>query len=172
MGELYKRVLVKPGNTLKVCCAAMENSLSSAPPTVVIDTQIVMEWLVFKDAKAAPLVRALEVGAIRWIGSPAMLGELRHVLGRGIAAKFSPDLPSIEQAFARHCEAIDTPPLPAVRLICRDPDDQMFIDLAIAEQARWLISRDRDVLALAKRARASGVLILTPEAWIKQLPVS
>ena len=168
MGELYKSGLVKSGNTLKVCCAAMENSLSSAPPTVVIDTQIVMEWLVFKDAKVAPLVQALGAGLIRWIGSPAMLGELRHVLGRGIAAKFAPDLPLIEQAFAQHCLTIDAPPLPAVRLVCRDPNDQMFIDLAVAERAHWLISRDRDVLALAKRARAVGLAILTPEAWSKQ----
>ena len=113
-------------------------------------------------------MRALEVGAISWIGSPAMLGELRHVLGRGVAAKFAPDLPLIEQAFAQHCMTIEAPPLPAVRLVCRDPNDQMFIDLAVAERARWLISRDLDVLALAKRARAAGLAILTPEAWAKQ----
>ena len=145
-----------------------ERSIAPDVPTVIIDTQIVMEWLVFKDVKVAPLVRALEVGAIRWIGSPAMLGELRHVLGRGIAAKFAPDLPWIEQAFLRYCQTIDAAPLPAVRLVCRDKNDQMFIDLAIAERARWLISRDRDVLALAKRARAAGLAILTPEAWAKQ----
>ena len=143
-------------------------SVSAAAPTAVIDTQIVMEWLVFKDAKAAPLAQALEQGLVRWIGSPAMLGELRHVLGRGIAAKFAPDLPLIEQAFARHCLTIDARPLPAVRLVCRDPNDQMFIDLAIAARARWLISRDRDLLALAKRARTAGLAILTPEAWTKQ----
>ena len=172
MGKLYKRALVKSGNTLEVCCSAMENSLHSAPPTVVIDTQIVMEWLVFGDAKVAPLVQALEAGLIRWIGSPAMLGELRHVLGRGIAAKFAPDMPLIERAFARHCETIETPPLPAVRLVCRDPNDQMFIDLGLAERARWLISRDRDLLTLAKRARGAGLAILTPEAWAKQRPMA
>jgi putative PIN family toxin of toxin-antitoxin system len=168
--QLHKQVPVKPGNTLKVCCAAMENSQPSAAPTVVIDTQIVMEWLVFKDAKVAPLVQAVEAGLLRWIGSPAMLDELRHVLGRGIAAKFAPDLPLIEQVFARHCQTIALPPPPAVRLVCRDKNDQMFIDLGLAERARWLISRDRDLLALAKRARAAGLAILTPEAWVKLAP--
>lgn len=139
-------------------------------PNVVIDTQIVMEWLVFKDAKVQPLVQALQAGALHWIGSPAMLRELRHVLGRGVAAGFKPDLAAIEQAFARHCRMVNVPPLPAVRLVCRDKNDQMFIDLAIAERAHWLISRDRDLLALAKRARAAGLAILTPEAWIKQQP--
>ncbi|WP_310384090.1 putative toxin-antitoxin system toxin component, PIN family, partial [Roseateles sp.] len=59
-------------------------------------------------------------------------------------------------------------PLPAIRLVCRDKDDQMFIDLALAEQAGFLISKDRAVLALAKRARRVGLAIMTPEAWIKQ----
>ncbi|MFT7776961.1 putative toxin-antitoxin system toxin component, PIN family [Roseateles sp.] len=53
----------------------------------------------------------------------------------------------------------------AGRLVCRDPDDQKFIDLALAARARWLISRDKAVLALAKRARLRGLAILTPERW-------
>jgi len=63
---------------------------------------------------------------------------------------------------------LDQVPPRVIRLICRDPDDQMFIDLAVEAKARWLISRDRAVLALAKRARAFGVEILTPEAWTRQ----
>jgi len=54
---------------------------------------------------------------------------------------------------------------PAVRLICRDPDDQKFIDLAISQGAQWLFSRDRAVLALAKRARAQGLIIMSPDSW-------
>jgi len=127
-----------------------------------------MDWLVFKDARVAPLVQALEASRLRWIGRPAMLAELRHVLGRGVAATYAPDLASIEQAFAVHCHMIEAAPAPAVRLVCRDKDDQMFIDLALAERAAWLISRDRAVLALAKRARAQGLEILTPEAWLKK----
>jgi predicted nucleic acid-binding protein len=43
----------------------------------------------------------------------------------------------------------------------------MFIDLAIAQRCNWLISRDRAVLALAKRARNFNLIILTPQAWVK-----
>jgi putative PIN family toxin of toxin-antitoxin system len=143
-------------------------SNTSPPADIVIDTQVVMDWLVFKDARIATLVQWIETGRLRWIGRPAMLDELRHVLGRGVAAAYAPDLTVIEQAFARHCSILDQEPAPAVRLVCRDPDDQMFIDLALAGRARWLISRDRDVLALAKRARVLGLEILTPEAWLKQ----
>jgi hypothetical protein len=35
----------------------------------------------------------------------------------------------------------------------------------VGAQARWLLSRDRAVLKLARRLRAYGVEVLTPERW-------
>ena len=55
------------------------------------------------------------------------------------------------------------------RLRCSDPDDQMFIDLAMAHGANGLLTRDRAVLRLALRARSFGVLIATPEVWLQRL---
>jgi hypothetical protein len=127
-----------------------------------------MDWMVFKNQSVAPLILAVQSQTLIWIGLAAMKAELLHVLGRGIAASYDPDLVFIEQEFARWCRLIDREPLPAIRLVCRDKDDQMFIDLALAEQASFLISRDRAVLALAKRARRVGLAIMTPEAWLKQ----
>ena len=46
---------------------------------------------------------------------------------------------------------------PRATLICRDPDDQKFIDLALAHQAR-LLSKDRAVLCMAKRLLAGRVI--------------
>jgi putative PIN family toxin of toxin-antitoxin system len=137
-------------------------------PLLVIDTQVVMDWLIFNDPSTQTLASALEAHQAQWIGVPCMLAELRHVLGRGVAASYAPNLDLIEATFARLCQTIDETPPPSVRLTCRDPDDQVFIDLAVATSARWLISRDRAVLALAKRARKLGLDILTPLAWNKQ----
>ena len=150
--------------------STFSDTLASPPPIVVIDTQVVMDWLVFNDQRVAPLAQALIAGELQWLGQTAMLAELRHVLGRGVAASFLPNLALIEQAFTRYCLMVECAPAPAIRLVCRDPDDQMFIDLALAERARWLISRDRAVLALAKRARAQGLEILTPERWVQRVP--
>ena len=56
----------------------------------------------------------------------------------------------------------DLPLLPT----CRDPDDQKFLELAQASGAQWLISKDRDLLKLARRTRKAGLfLILKPEQW-------
>jgi predicted nucleic acid-binding protein len=41
---------------------------------------------------------------------------------------------------------------------CRDPDDQMFIDLAVAHRA-VLLSKDALVLRLAKRLLPLGVVV-------------
>jgi predicted nucleic acid-binding protein len=51
------------------------------------------------------------------------------------------------------------------RLRCTDPDDQMFVDLALEAGARWLVSRDRAVLRLARPALPLGLAIVAPERW-------
>mmetsp|Transcript_23369 Transcript_23369/g.55567 ORF Transcript_23369/g.55567 Transcript_23369/m.55567 type:complete len:155 (-) Transcript_23369:15-479(-) len=137
------------------------------PPAVVIDTQVVMDWLGFRDARAQALAAAVMSGAVRWLVAPAMRDEIRHVLGRGVAAAYSPDLPFIEAQFDAHARPVDPPPPQPLtgHLVCRDQDDQKFIDLALDARARWLVSRDKAVLALAKRARARQLLIVTPERW-------
>jgi len=144
--------------------------MPESPQKVVIDTQIVMDWLVFGEVRVQPLVAAIADGRLVWIGRQAMLAELLHVLGRGVASDRNPDVTLIEAAFARHCRMIEAAPPPAVRLVCRDPDDQQFIDLAIAEHADWLLSRDKAVLALRKRALAFGLKIGAPEAWMQANP--
>jgi putative PIN family toxin of toxin-antitoxin system len=144
--------------------ASHDHTLPPARPGIVIDTQVVMDWLVFNDPRVQPLVAALTSGQLKWLVAPAMRDEIRHVLGRGVAARYAPDLAVIESQFDAHAAAVEGAE-PSPRLVCRDPDDQKFIDLALARQARWLVSRDKALLALAKRARPRGLLIVKPELW-------
>lgn len=140
---------------------------ASSPPGIVIDTQVLMDWMVFKNLAVAPLVTAVCSGRVTWLATDSMRDEMRHVLARGVAAAYQPDFALIEQLFDRHaqiCAAAAVSP----RLVCRDRDDQKFIDLALERQARWLVSRDKAVLALTRRARPRGLSILKPEAWIKE----
>lgn len=140
---------------------------TDARPAIVVDTQVVMDWLIFNDERVQALAAALTSGALRWLVAPAMRDEIRHVLGRGVAASYAPDLDFIEAQFDAHALAVDAAPAQplAGRLVCRDPDDQKFIDLALAQGARWLVSRDKALLALAKRAKPRGLLIVKPETW-------
>ena len=154
--------------------AATPSLHADAPstPRVVLDTQVVMDWLVFNEPSIAPLVEKIEGGHLLWIGTPAMQAELLHVLSRGIAASRQPDLCRIEACFSQHCRMRPDPELGLARPRCSDTDDQKFIDLGLALAAEggattWLISRDRAVLAVAKRARRLGLEILPPATWLK-----
>ena len=130
----------------------------------MVDTQVVMDWLVFNDPRAQRLAAALTSRTLRWLVAPAMRDEIRHVLGRGVAASYAPDLAFIERQFDAFAEAVEAAE-PSPRLMCRDADDQKFIDLALAQGARWLVSRDKALLALARRARVRGLTITKPEHW-------
>lgn len=137
----------------------------TAPPGVVVDTQVLLDWLVFDDPATASLVAAIEAGRVTWTAEDGGLTELRYVAQSKALARYQPHLARIDAAIASHCRRLPTPPDRVCGLICRDADDQRFLDLAIASQARWLVSRDKDLLALRKRAAAKGLRILRAQDW-------
>lgn len=143
------------------------NPPNIAAPIIVLDTNVVLDWLVFRNADCAALAAALLAGDLRWIATQAMRDELCHVLARGHLDAWAPDLATIWTHWDRHCTELPapTPTGPPRRLRCIDPDDQKFIDLAVACRARWLLSRDRAVRKLAPRLREYGVDTLPPDRW-------
>lgn len=139
-------------------------------PLVVLDTQVVMDWLVFNEPSLAPLIAAVVSQRLHWTATAAMKAELLHVIGRGVAARYAPNLARVHEAFAQHCCFVDEPILGIARPRCSDTDDQKFIDLGLAlatTHSTSLISRDRAVLKVAKRAAKLGLPILSPAAWLK-----
>jgi predicted nucleic acid-binding protein len=56
---------------------------------------------------------------------------------------------------------------------CRDRDDQKFLELAQRAGAAWLVSKDRELLRMAKRiARDFGFSIGLPDAFTASFPTS
>jgi predicted nucleic acid-binding protein len=55
----------------------------------------------------------------------------------------------------------------------RDPDDEPFINLALVSEARYLVSRDKDLLDLAGdegfQGSYPGLKILDPPALLREL---
>ena len=51
--------------------------------------------------------------------------------------------------------------------VCRDRDDDKFIEAALAAGARTLIARDADLTILRK---PFGIEVLTPRQWLSKLP--
>ncbi len=138
---------------------------AEAAPKVVLDTNVVLDWLVFRNPQCAAAGSALsKVGTDALDRDRAtMRDELAHVLrsrrGRRLRRQ-SRTAPLGEYAFGadfqRLCLATRAweKRLPSA-LLCTDPDDQKFIDLAVSERAAWLDQQlDRAVLALQLARRA------------------
>ena len=126
---------------------------------LVIDTNVVLDLLVFGDPDARPLHEGIESGTLRWLATAAMREELARVLAY---PKLAPRVAfhrgsagSVLEDFDRHARLVEAPP--KAEVTCGDPDDQKFIDLAVAGHA-LLLSKDRHVLSMSKRLLAHGVL--------------
>ncbi|MBH2019832.1 MAG: putative toxin-antitoxin system toxin component, PIN family [Burkholderiales bacterium] len=125
---------------------------------VVIDTNIILDVFVFADAAAKPIRKALEAGELDWIATRPMRDELARVLDypqivpRLNFYRLSAD--DVLASFDRHARLTEV--AIKARLNCSDPDDQKFIDLAVAGQT-LLLSKDRHVLSMSKRLLAHGV---------------
>lgn len=153
------------GRLLQVAAAARGPTLD-----LVIDTNVVLDWLAFRHPVGALLEEAMTSGQCRWLCTHAMRDELAHVVARESLERWAIDADTVLAVFDALGLDVGTPPplCAAERLRCSDPDDQQFIDLAIARRAHALLTRDRAVLRLASRARGFGIVIATPEVWLRR----
>lgn len=134
-------------------------SNNTAPgPLWVLDTNIVLDVFLFADHAAQALREALVQARIRWISTAPMREELARVLGYPHIAKrmdfYQRSAEDLLRDFDAHSQKVEVAPRAPLR--CKDPDDQCFIDLALAHQA-GLLSKDHAVLCMAKRLRGLGV---------------
>ena len=142
-------------------------TVDPSPPAAVLDTNVVLDWLVFRNSDCATLTDAISAGKLQWIATPPMRDELVHVLAGHHLDAWALDSASVWAQWDRHCMELPTPAPtgPRGRLRCSDRDDQMFIDLAVAAGARWLLTRDRAVLKLARYLRLHGIDAVPPKRW-------
>jgi putative PIN family toxin of toxin-antitoxin system len=131
------------------------------PESVVIDTNIALDLFVFDNPDCAPLAAALAAGRLRWLATAPMRTELARVLGYPLIAKRLAQrqmaAATVLAAFDARVYMLDCTP-PRAPCVCKDPDDQVFIDLAVAQRA-LLISKDQEVLTMRKRLAAQGVVV-------------
>lgn len=129
-------------------------------PLIVIDTNRVLDLLVFQDAEVVALRAALRARRLRWFATPAMRDELARVLGYPqIASRLAAGALRADAVLAAFDDWTVRVPAPTrAPLDCRDPDDQIFIDLAVQLRAS-LLSKDAQVLGLARRLAALGVTV-------------
>lgn len=143
------------------------------PPRVVLDTNVLLSALLFRQGSVAWLRHAWQADAIRPLASRDTAQELIRVLAYPKFKLTDADREELLGDYLPWCETVSvanapqvttpvtaqvTPQIPA----CRDPLDRPFLALAAAAQADALITGDKDLLELAGDFM---VPILTPAAF-------
>jgi putative PIN family toxin of toxin-antitoxin system len=115
-------------------------------------------------------------GRLELVVSPEILAEVRDVLTRPRTLRKFPAL-TIEavDAFLEDVAAlaVTLADVPKVFTLTRDPKDEPYIDLALAAKARYLVSRDNDLLDLMEdesfRRQYPELSIIDPVTLLREL---
>jgi predicted nucleic acid-binding protein len=131
-----------------------------SPARRVLDTNIVLDLWVFDEPRAEALRLSVETGSTHWLATAAMREELARVLAYPQIVKrlVHRDLPAstVLGHFDRWAQL--HPDAPKAEYVCKDPDDQKFIDLAVTHTAA-LHSKDAQVLCMKNRLARCGVVM-------------
>jgi predicted nucleic acid-binding protein len=136
------------------------DGLPQTPTRRVLDTNIVLDLWVFDEPRAEALRLSVETGGTHWLATAAMREELTRVLAYPQIAKRLTHRALPAEAVLGHFDrwAQLQPDAPKAPYACKDTDDQMFIDLAVAHTAA-LHSKDAQVLCMKKRLERCGVAL-------------
>jgi uncharacterized protein len=128
---------------------------------LVIDSNVVLNWLFFKDLPTVEVIERLLLSH-HWVCTEWMQREAQRVATLPQMAKYasSEAIAALAQGFAERATLIAHDTVSPMR--CRDADDQAFLDLAAHTQAALLLTLDRDLLKLRKRAATLRLTIVQP----------
>ena len=138
----------------------------SAAVRVVLDTNVVLSALVFRGGAAGQVRLAWQRGLVLPLASTATVQELVRVLAYPKFRLSPAEQDELLADYLPYAETVRIPqPLPSVP-DCRDVLDLPFMHLAVAGKAPYLVSGDRDLLAIADEfERACGCSIVSLNAF-------
>lgn len=137
-------------------------------PRVVLDTQVLLRGAVARTSSlSSRIYDAWRDGRFTLLLSEPILAEVEEVLqGPEVLQKLR--LSAIEAralvVLLRRRGFLASPTIPIKR--SRDPDDDKFLECAVAGDADYLVSADADLLSLGE---IQGIPILDPPAFWQEL---
>ena len=138
------------------------------PPRLVIDTNVLLSALLFSSGSLTWLRRAWQAKTIRPLVSRETTMELIRVLAYPKFRLTEDEREDVLGDLLPWCESITVPKGIEVPE-CRDPLDRPFLELAVAAEADWLVTGDKDLLAVAA---TFSVPIVTPASLREILETS
>ncbi|MEI9981721.1 MAG: putative toxin-antitoxin system toxin component, PIN family [Edaphobacter sp.] len=127
---------------------------------VVFDTTTVVSALLFANGRLAWLRHHWNAENCHPLVSAVTVAELTRVLAYPKFRLSSDDRNELLAEYLPSYEIVK--PAKQCSILCRDPDDQPFLDLAESGNATLLVTGNQDLLALAGQ---TAFLIETPEAY-------
>ena len=144
---------------------------------LVLDTQIWLDWLVFKDPGVQELRRAVEEGRAEIWMDAACDAELARVLAYDLGRhSLTPEAQAAALAqarrIARRVEVSLTDEEKKSLPRCSDKDDQIFLEAALAARADVLVTKDRELLKLARRKEFRTKYVINGPTGLRWKPRS
>jgi uncharacterized protein len=126
---------------------------------VVLDTNVLVSALAYPESLPGRILSAWREGEVDLVLSRYILDEMISVLPRLPRIKLTPaEIRDLADSFLFMAEIVEPSTEPDESL--RDPADQMVLRTLRASQADYLITGDKDLLALGERYP-----IVTPAAF-------
>ena len=152
----------------------------TTPITLVLDTNVVIDWLVFDDPFMNPLRFGVRDGQVTVVTHLPAIDELKRVLAYPQLKLSEERQHTVFSRYQLQTNVAEMPPaftlknllLPGGFPRCRDRDDEHFLALAFHARANALVSRDNAVLGLKTRAAKFGMTILNVPELIAFLTVA
>ncbi len=137
------------------------------PISFVLDTNVVIDWLVFDHPYLEPFRELVSAGQVRVLRHPMVAAEFARVLAYpalklGVERRTNLLERYRDQTFeVKILEpfALDDWKLPAGFPSCRDRDDDLFLAFTYHARAAALVTRDKVLLKMRKKVRKFGVVI-------------
>lgn len=129
---------------------------------VVLDTVVFLRALINPHSRHGRVIFELS-HRYELALSPQIVREILSVLYRPALRERFPqiaDVPPLERVLTLFEEAVVVEPTEDVR-VCRDPDDDKFFACALAAGAEYVVSEDKDVLAVGAVGPVQAIDVAT-----------
>ncbi|MBU0545476.1 MAG: putative toxin-antitoxin system toxin component, PIN family [Proteobacteria bacterium] len=129
---------------------------------IILDTNVFISGIFFS-GPPSQILKAWENQRFQIVLSQQILDEYQRVADN-LSSKFpTVDILPIIEMITIHAQFIDTQ---GVEInVCEDPDDDKFIECAVAGECETIISGDKHLLKLSEY---QGVTILNPRNFVKK----
>ena len=135
---------------------------------IVIDTNVLVSAVLSQQGPSHALWDHVLNTRVELFVTQALLDEFADVISRdkfaAVLARTTRTSQAILLKLRESAELVASVPLPAP--VSRDPDDDHVIAAAVAAQAEWIVTGDRDLLVLGSY---EGIAIITPAQALRAL---